>query len=164
MDRNLSPSQIKIEKSVNFKSWLFGSLAAFVLSFIAMTFLPKDPILQISSLVALTAIALIPAKKIIYHFLSADSRCRSCNAQFAVKLVDSKKDFISATPRKKIKNQGKVGGYGPDVGKQIIVHEFWTDERYKITDTFTCVECGNTDISTRISTQKTGYSSTTIRK
>lgn len=164
MNRNLSSSQIRIEKTINFKSWLFGALAAFILSFIAINFLPKDSFLRISSLIALTAIALVPAKKIFYLVLSADSRCKACNAQFSVQRVDSKKDFLTAIPRKKIKNEGKVGGYGPDVGKQIIVHESWTEERYKITDTFTCAECGDTHVSTRVTTQRTGYSSTKIRK
>ena len=164
MDRNLTSSQIKIEKSVSIKSWVFGALSAVALSFIAITFLPEDVFLRISCLVALTGFVVVPAKKVIYHVLSADSRCKACNTEFAVQRVDSKKDFLSAIPRKNIKNEGKVGGYGPDVGKQILVHESWTEERYKITDTFSCVECGDTHVSTRVTTQRTGYSSTKIRK
>ncbi|HDR2892291.1 TPA: hypothetical protein I4G69_003156 [Enterobacter asburiae] len=164
MDRNLSSSQLKIQNSVNIKSWVFGAISAFVISFIAINFLPKDSFLRISSLIAFTGVALVPAKKIIYHFLSADSRCKSCNTEFAVQRVDSKKEFISAIPRKNIKNMGNVGGHGPDVGKQIILHESWTEERYNITDTFACVECGDTHTTSRVTTQRSGYTSTKVRK
>lgn len=164
MGRNLSNSQLKIQNSVKIKSWIFGALSAGVLAFLAIHFLPKDSFLRISSLVAFTGIALVPAQKIIYHVLAADSRCKSCNTNFSVKRVDSLKEFISAIPRKNIKNMGIVGGHGPDVGKQIILHESWTEERYKITDTFACVECGDTHASSRVTTQRSGYTSTKVRK
>lgn len=164
VNKMLSDSQKKIKESTNFKSWLFGLLASLVMSFFAITFLPEGATIRIPSLIVFIVIALLPAQKIIYNVLSSGLRCKVCNAQFAINHINSRKDFLSAIPRKRIKNEGKVGGHGPDVGKQIILHESWTEERYKVTDTYSCVECSDTYESTSISTNRAGYSSTKIRK
>lgn len=112
MNRNLSSSQIRIEKNINLKSWLFGALAAFILSFIAINFLPKDSFLRISSLIALTAIALVPAKKysILYFLLILVVRPVMHN--FLYNGLIQKKIFLQLYRVKKSKTRGRLEGMG----------------------------------------------------
>jgi len=164
VNKNLSDAQESIKKSVKYKAWLFSAIIALGIGFFSMTFLPKDEFVRIFFFCMMTVTTFFPVNYFIYRMLSSDSRCEVCEAPFAIKHIDSQKKFLSAIPRNCIKNIGKVGGYGPDVGKQVMMHESWTEERYEITDTYECTECGDTHQSTRMTTQRTGYSGTKTRQ
>lgn len=164
MNSKLSRAQDEIKKSVQFKSWAFAIIAALIIGVVVIQFLPADPFVRGLFFILAAAVVTKPLQKIIHSWVAADSRCKACHAPFAIERTDSQREFVSAIPRKQIKKRGVVGGHGPDVGKDIIEHQSWTEERYKITDTFTCVKCGDAQQTSRIQTRREGYSSTTLRR
>ncbi|EHS2596308.1 MULTISPECIES: hypothetical protein [Enterobacteriaceae] len=158
----MNNEQDEIKREANVHSWLYGMGGTGVVSGIGYIFTPGEiPIrLVVSALIFL--LLLFPIVKVVFYFISSGLRCKACNASYSIKLIDTKREFLSAIPRSKTQNQGVVGGdtRGPHHGKQVIIKSNWTEERYNITNIYSCIKCGNTYDTQRMETRKQGYSST----
>ncbi|EAW6211314.1 hypothetical protein ABC356_005164 [Salmonella enterica] len=158
----MNNEQDEIKREANVHSWLYGVGITGVVSGMSYIFTPGEipTRLIVSALIFL--VLLFPIVKVVFYFISSGLRCKTCNASYSIKLIDTKREFLSAIPRSKTQNQGVVGGdtRGPHHGKQVIIKSNWTEERYNITNIYSCIKCGNTYDTQRMETRKQGYSST----
>lgn len=158
----MNNEQDEIKREANVHSWLYGVGITGVVSGMSYIFTPGEipTRLIVSALIFL--VLLFPVVKVVFYFISSGLRCKTCNASYSIKLIDTKREFLSAIPRSKTQNQGVVGGdtRGPHHGKQVIIKSNWTEERYNITNIYSCIKCGNTYDTQRMETRKQGYSST----
>ena len=158
----MNNEQDEINREANVHSWLYGVGITGVVSGMSYIFTPGEipTRLIVSALIFL--VLLFPIVKVVFYFISSGLRCKTCNASYSIKLIDTKREFLSAIPRSKTQNQGVVGGdtRGPHHGKQVIIKSNWTEERYNITNIYSCIKCGNTYDTQRMETRKQGYSST----
>jgi len=71
---------------------------------------------------------------------SSAATCAACGAQFGITHVGRDESLISALPRKRQSEVGRMVS-GPNEGKRIVRIESWTEERYRIVDTYACSVC-----------------------
>ena len=158
----MNNEQDEIKREANVHSWLYGVGITGVVSGMSYIFTPGEipTRLIVSALIFL--VLLFPIVKVVFYFISSGLRCKNCNASYSIKLIDTKREFLSAIPRSKTQNQGVVVGdtRGPHHVKQVIIKSNWTEERYNITNIYSCIKCGNTYDTQRMETRKQGYSST----
>ncbi|EOV0287495.1 hypothetical protein ACOIPX_005705 [Salmonella enterica] len=154
--------QNEIKREAQFYSWLYGVGITGGLSGLTYIFIMGEIKTRLIFSSSVFLFFLFPVVKLVFYFISSGLRCKVCNTSYSIKLIDTKREFLSAIPRSKIQNQGVVGGdsRGPHYGKQVIIKSTWTEERYNIINVYSCVKCGNTYDTQRMETRKQGYSST----
>ncbi|HGE6881176.1 MULTISPECIES: hypothetical protein [Enterobacterales] len=158
----MNNEQDEIKHKANIHSWLYGVGITGVISFIGYILTPMEILIRLIVSALIFLLLLFPIVKVVFYFISSGLRCKNCNASYSIKLIDTKREFLSAIPRSKTQNQGVVGGdtRGPHYGKQVIMKSNWTEERYNIINAYSCIKCGNTYDTLRMETRKQGYSST----
>lgn len=160
----MNKEQDEIKRDANVHSWLYGVGLTGVISDIGYIFTPLEIPIRLIVSASIFLLLLFPIVKLVFYFISSGLRCKVCNASYSIQLIDTKREFLSAIPRSKTQNQAVVGGdtRGPHYGKQMIIKSTWTEERYNITNVYSCVNCGNTYNTQRMETRKQGYSSTKL--
>ncbi|MRT05188.1 hypothetical protein [Ewingella americana] len=158
----MNNEQDEIKHEANIHSWLYGVGITGAISFIGYIFTPMEILIRLIVSALIFSLLLFPIVKVVFYFISSGLRCKDCKASYSIKLIDTKREFLSAIPRSKTQNQGVVGGdtRGPHHGKQVVIKSNWTEERYNITNIYSCIKCGNTYDTQRMETRKQGYSST----
>ncbi|EIC1276833.1 hypothetical protein K9264_004526, partial [Salmonella enterica subsp. enterica serovar Infantis] len=106
----MNNEQDEIKREANVHSWLYGVGITGVVSGMSYIFTPGEipTRLIVSALIFL--VLLFPIVKVVFYFISSGLRCKNCNASYSIKLIDTKREFLSAIPRSKTQNQGVVGG------------------------------------------------------
>lgn len=160
----MNNEQDEIKREANVHSWLYGVGVTGVVSGIGYIFTPGEIPIRLVVSALIFSLLLFPIVKVVFYFISSGLRCKDCNASYSIKLIDTKREFLSAIPRSKTQSLGVVGGdtRGPHYGKQAIIKSTWTEERYNITNVYSCIKCGNTYDTQRMETRKQGYSSIKI--
>ncbi|WP_337026523.1 hypothetical protein [Pantoea eucrina] len=159
MNEILSASQEKIKKTVYIKAWCWGGVSSFLIALFFYHIVSISPeIFRLGLSFVVFVIAFMIAVKIAVYFLSGDHQCEACNATYSVELINTEEVFLSAIPRSAIKSGGRMLS-GDREGKEIIIHENWTEEKYDVTREYSCVVCGDNYLEQGIETRKTSFSS-----
>ena len=114
----MNNGQDDIKREANVHSWLYGVGITGVISGIGYIFTPGEMPIRLIVSALLFLLLLFPNVKVVFYFISSGLRCKACNASYSIKLIDTKREFLSAIPRSKTQNQGVVGGdtRGPHCG------------------------------------------------
>lgn len=162
MNHDLSSKQLeiksKLEKdAVKSAMWISGFFGIFVIIilYLVLPWLTNHSTIKLIINVALGAFSGYVAYKPILGWTTSketkDAHCDSCDSDYAVELVSHDEDLIAAVPRsihERYSNKGEIR------------HRSWIEEKYNITNTYQCCECGKQKTKQHVVTRETGHSST----
>ncbi len=140
-EKKLSPEQIKMKKGIQNTGRIIGFNSSLVIGILIWLFTKEI----YPHLCYLFAIASLPATYWIsnatYVSLKAsDAKCKDCGADFSVNHTNKEKNFLSAIPKRSETISGRAIS-GTNEGKNIITVRTWTEEKYEVINTYTCISC-----------------------
>lgn len=159
----LTPEQIALKEEIEKMSILIGCVTGFIVGIIVwFIFHDKNPYLVYVFVIAAAWGVFVLAKRIYTKKKTADVQCKSCGADYSVVLSNRDETFLSAIPKRREQITGRSES-GPHAGHNIVTVSTWTEEKYKVIDTYTCNSCGNSYTRQYFKTVKSGYHSDTFR-
>lgn len=140
-ERNLSPEQIETKKGIQNTGMAIGFIFSVAIGILIWRF-TKEIYPYLSYLFSIVSLPVTYwASNATYVSLkTSDAKCKDCGADFSVKHTGKEKKFLSAIPKRSETISGQ-GFSGKNEGKDIITVRTWTEEKYEIIDTYTCISC-----------------------
>ena len=155
----LTPEQIALKEEIEKMSILIGCVASVVIGVIIwFVFHTKTPYLVYVFIVLAGWGAFLLAKNIYTKKKTADVQCKSCGTDYSVALSNRDETFLSAIPKRRERVTGRSES-GPHAGHNIVTVSTWTEEKYKVIDTYTCSSCGHLYTRQYFKTVKSDYHS-----
>ncbi len=161
MNHDLSSKQLEIKNNlekdaVKSAIWISGIIGIFVFIILYLFFTGSTNHSTIKLVInaALGALSGYFAYKPILGWTTSkktkEAHCDNCGSDYVVELVSHDEDLIAAVPRSKSERYSNKGD---------IRHRSWIEEKYNITDTYQCCECGKQKTNKYVVTKETGHSS-----
>lgn len=159
----LTPEQLALKEEIEKMSILIGCVASVIIVVIVwLVFHNKTPYLVYVFMVLAGWGTFLLAKKIYTKKKTADVQCKSCGTDYSVAISNRDETFLSAIPKRREQITGRSES-GPHSGHNIVTVSTWTEEKYKVIDTYTCNSCRHSYTRQYLKTVKTGYHSDTFR-
>lgn len=155
-DSSLSKEQRALKESIEGGAALAGVACGLIAALVVWLLTRNGYPILTYVFVSLTILATYWVASTVYTAIKTeDAKCKACGAAFSVAHVGREESLVAATPKKQEHAHGYVDG-GKDDGKQLIVVETWTEERYEVLDSYLCHACNNENTTKSYRTVRAG--------